>query len=184
MLVFLPVWVSGGAEKLLDYGFINKGTYIRLGSISYLDGIKQLAAPLGNMWSLSNLKKIYRLAPFLLPFLTFGALLAAWLRTGTDKRSLTITVFLFVGVAFLGVFPRASIIHLSYVIPELLIGLAYVWRLTKPYLTTQWDPQVFYPSLQPVILERYVKEHMERRRDFGRFILYRLAAAPIVWTFG
>jgi len=137
-LVFLPVWFSGGTEKLLDYGFFNKGTYIRLGRISYLDGLNQLADLLRNIGSLDNLKKIYLLAPFLLPLLTFGALLAAWLHPGNDKRNLTTTVFLFVGAAFLGIFPRASRTHLTFVIPELLIGLTYAWLLAKPYLTTRW----------------------------------------------
>lgn len=138
VLVFFPVWSSGGTEKLIDYGFINKGTYIRLGGISYLDGLNQLVVLLGNIGSLDNLKKIYLLAPFLLPFLTFGALLADWLRSGTDKRNLTLTVILFVGAAFLGLYPRAGRTHLTYVIPELLIGLTYVWYRTKPHITTRW----------------------------------------------
>jgi len=293
VLVFLPVLFSGGTEKLIDYGFINKGTYIRLGGMSYLDGLNQIVVLLGNVGSLDNLKKIYLLAPFLLPFLTFGALLAAWVRPGPDKRNLTITVLLFVGAAFLGVFPRADRTHLTYVIPELLIGLTYVWYRTKPHITTRrirlikaglvlWfgiglgfmfinplvkvstgdyqlstlphfrgvlintdkqkeinsfakslteealnerafilsphagfyylvsglknptsfdyplatafgrngeaevmaaisqreihtvflDSQWFSPTLRPVVLERYVREHMERRRDFGGFTLY------------
>ncbi|HBC93481.1 MAG TPA: hypothetical protein DCZ10_11465 [Pelotomaculum sp.] len=136
-LVFLPVWFSGGIEKLLDYGFFNKGTYIRLGRVSYLDGLSQLAVLLGNIGSFDNLKTIYLLAPFLLPFLTFGALLAAWLHPSVDKR-MTTTVVLFVGAAFLGIFPRAGRTHLTFVIPELLIGLAYAWFLVKPHLTARW----------------------------------------------
>jgi hypothetical protein len=51
---------------------------------------------------------------------------------------MTTTVFLFVGAAFLGIFPRAGRTHLTFVIPELLIGLAYAWLLVKPHLTVRW----------------------------------------------
>lgn len=139
VLVLLPVWLSGGAEKFLDYGFLNKGTYLRLGRLSYLEELSRLAIFPSEAGTFKKLQQLYWLTPFLLPLMTFGALLVTRLRSGPDKRGVTITVFLFVGAAFIGIFPRVDNHHLIYAIPELLIGLVYAWHRLRPCIAKRWD---------------------------------------------
>lgn len=136
-LVLLPVWFSGGAEKLLEYGFF-KINYLRFGQVSYLDGFGRLATLVGTAGSVKSLTQIYFQVLFLLPPLMFIALLVAWLRANPDERGWATTVVLFIGAAFLGVFPRADMDHLRSAIPELLLGLVYAWHRIKPSLAARW----------------------------------------------
>lgn len=138
VLVLLPVGFSGGTEKLLEYGFLGKGAYLRYGQVSYLEGLRGLASLLKSPASLVNLTEVHWHMQFLLPFLTFGALLVTWCRAGPEERVLATTVFLFVGAAFMGVFPRANISHLRHATPALLLGLSYAWYRIIPGIATPW----------------------------------------------
>lgn len=132
-LAVLPVWWTGGLEKLLDYGFMNKGTYLRLGRISYFD---QLALILSWVRSPSTLdfSAIYPYSFFLLPWLAFPALAATRvLGRGSDRRR-GLIMLAFAGAAFLGVFPRADLDHMIYAVPALLLALAFSWRAIRSRL--------------------------------------------------
>lgn len=116
-LFLLPVVLSGGFTKFLEYGFINRGTYLRYAGISFFTGLTEL-----------------RIA-FFLPLLTFPALMALWIFGDGKARCLTTLVLLFVGGAFLGIFPRADWRHLVYATPELLLGLIYALHKMKPNIS-------------------------------------------------
>jgi hypothetical protein len=127
-VVLLPVWLSGGYQEFLDYGFLGKGTYLRAWKdISYVTWLLYwLSAP----WPSSPLEQYYRVEEcllFLLPLVTFSALAMAWVRANSQDR-LRLTGFLcFVIAAFLIVFPLGNHFQLVGAVPVLLLGLAYAW---------------------------------------------------------
>lgn len=148
-LVLLPVWFSGGIEKLFDYGFANKAAYLQLARVSYLEGLKPLGQLVLSMLLdglrhprallLSTIPEAtYWQARFLLPFLAFPTLLVSWLSAGQGRRGVTTTVLLFVGAGFLGMFPRADSPHLTDVVPELLLGLTCAWYHLQPRIAPRW----------------------------------------------
>jgi len=131
-----PVYLSGAAASLVDYGFVNKVTYVQTAGISYLSHLFLLPALLQTP-SWAALRRFYVLAPYLLPPLVLGgALVVAWKER--RERPTALTVFFFAGAAFLGLFPRVDPDHFIYAMPPLFIGTGYVWRRLKPALSKSW----------------------------------------------
>lgn len=126
-LMLLPVWLTGGTDQFLDYAFLNKETYIRLAQITYPDQLTALAQLARNPMTLKNRQDLYMYLQLLLPFLTFPALLWAWLRA-SPKRGMTVVIIIFTVATFADVFPRVSIHHTTAALPTLLLGLAWAWR--------------------------------------------------------
>jgi hypothetical protein len=128
ILVHLPVYLSGGLPGLIDYGFTNKTQYVRFASVSYTDGIRWLWDSFCWLFSSAHLSKhlrgVYWALPFLLPFVTFPSLVAAHLFGPKDRRASSIAAMLFAAAGFVGVFPRCDRVHLSFVVPHLLLGLS------------------------------------------------------------
>jgi hypothetical protein len=133
----LPVSLSGGWTRFLDYGFMNRATYLQFAGISYFDGIKILMYLVSITNSIEGLIILFTHTLFLWPFLVLAALLIALIRKPGQKR-LTAAVAIFAVMGFLGVFPRADLTHLAYAVPELLIGLIYSWKMLKPSQTNWW----------------------------------------------
>jgi hypothetical protein len=133
-LALLPVWLSGGMEKLVDYGFINKRTYIQVAGIPYLGQLSQLAL-LAKSPSWANLGQIFWNMAFILPLATFATLPVAWLKSSPERKPIATAMFVFAGAAFLGAFPRVDLAHLSSAVPALLLGLAYAWYQVRPSLS-------------------------------------------------
>ncbi len=133
----LPVSLSGGWTRFLDYGFMNRATYLQFARISYFDGIKILMYLVSITNSIEGLIILLTYTLFLWPFPVFAALLIA-LNREPGQRRLTAVMAIFVVMGFLGVFPRADLTHLAYAVPELLIGLIYSWKMLKPSQTNWW----------------------------------------------
>ena len=146
LLAVLPIWLSGGAEKFLEYGFTNKGTYLRLAGVSYLDGLTQLASALAGPLSLDAVRELIPQLAYLLPPITLGALAAAWLAFRRERDRIA-TICCFAGAAVLGMFPRADLIHVTFGIPAVLIGLVYAWQQFRAML-----PNVFGRMVQSGIV--------------------------------
>lgn len=142
LVVLVPVLFSGGGEKFLEYGFLNKGMYLRFGGISYFDGVPSTGDILSAARSFGRFGAVYASVLFLLPFATFAALGVAWLRSDGVGRSETAAVALFAGAALAGLYPRADIHHLYHSVPELLLGLAYAWPRIRPAAPGRWDVAV------------------------------------------
>jgi hypothetical protein len=137
-LAVLPVWLSGGAEKFLEYGFTNKGTYLRFAGMSYFDGLTALALGFRNPWSLENARQMFIRSIFLLPPMAFAGLLLMWPRFARREPGVGVAMFSFLSAAFAAVFPRAHILHLTVVIPMILIVLVYVWRQAQIAVPKNW----------------------------------------------
>lgn len=127
-LILLPVWWSGGLAKMIDYAFVNKRTYLRLGGISYFDGLREFGLALASPLAQGALRRIHGYLIFLLPLLTLGGLALVWRRLARAERKLIEMVGCFIGAALLALYPRADGMHLSYVVPILLVGLLAVWQ--------------------------------------------------------
>jgi hypothetical protein len=125
ILVHVPVYLSGGMEGLIDYGFVNKTQYVRFASLSYFDGIQTLWRSVRLPFSLESLETAYWTIPFVLPFVAFPSLALACRAGQEGRRELGVAAMLFCGAGFLGVFPLCDRVHLYFVVPHLLLGLSY-----------------------------------------------------------
>jgi len=124
-LALLPIWLSGGWQQFLDYGFFNKTTYLRFAKVPYFEGFMQL---FGTGISLRSIPKLIPVALFLLPVVVFVGLMASLVRR-PDKRPMTALLLVCVTAALVGIYPRYDVVHLAYIAPELLIAFAYSWHM-------------------------------------------------------
>jgi hypothetical protein len=135
--VLLPIVASGGVDRFLEYGFTNKGTYVRAAGYDYTAGLSEIARLLGAPPSLATFELLYWQLLYLLPPLAIVALLIAWLRSAPDVRSRAVVVLIFTLAATSGIYPRATLVQLAFAVPLLLLGIGYaVQRLVPGTLTT------------------------------------------------
>lgn len=135
--ILLPVWFSGGIEQFLDYGFLNKGTYLQFAQIPYSAQLEVLWRQATHPRSLGDLRDLYWQTQLLLPPLTYVALLIAWLR-GASKRGLLFVILIFTLTAFADVFPRVSIHHTAAAMPAHLLALGWAWRQMQINPSARW----------------------------------------------
>ncbi len=81
-VVLLPILLGGGWAQFVDYGFTNKRTYLRVGDIAYMDGVRAIGwfwrrlTPLTPQSAREFHTQVAYLLPLLLvPGLLFGALI-------------------------------------------------------------------------------------------------------------
>jgi hypothetical protein len=129
----LPVVFAGGFEQFLDYGFMNKRTYLKVSSISYFAGFNSLLAVFESP-SVKNLAGMYMALPVVFPFFAFLFLGAAWVRADAARRRVCLCAFFFSSAAFLGAFPRFDFDHLVYMIPIIVLGTACGWQEVRKHL--------------------------------------------------
>ena len=79
----VPVWWSGALPEFLDYGFLNKGTYLRRAGVSYFEGLRSLAALLRSD-PLSS--ALVGNAAYLIPPLAWAGLAWSWWRSSGPSR--------------------------------------------------------------------------------------------------
>lgn len=127
-IIHLPILWNGSLGKFLEYGFLNKGIYLVAGRISYLERLGEVVRLALSPASLRDLLTVYLGVQYLIPFLTFGALVCALLLGDPGYRSLMIVVLLFALAAVAEVYPNAARSHVQNAIPTLLIGLAFALR--------------------------------------------------------
>lgn len=126
-LVLLPVWIQGGGERLLFYGFLNKEAYIEAGSVPY-------SSFLARVWELIKSPRWPRYfisghsySTFLLPPLTLALLVLAWMSGRSTQRRYTAGVMAFAVGACLSVFPRGGSSSILAATPAVLVGLVHAW---------------------------------------------------------
>lgn len=129
ILPLVPVWLSGGGDALVDFGFANKGRYVGSAGVSYLDGV-------GNLFTELRLRRdrpalahtAFLLAPLALATLTWTLLRV---RTGRDEVG---AMFIFCVAALAGVFPRANVGHLTPAMPFVALGITLAADRLAPTL--------------------------------------------------
>lgn len=124
-IVLLPVWLTGGVPRLIDYGVLGMQSYARASVIPYQDQLELLMRLITEPKPWGHAAPILWQLAFLLPFPTFVLLGWLWLRSELDKRKLISILLLFAGAAFAGVFPRVDIGHMIPAVPIFALGL--VW---------------------------------------------------------
>lgn len=127
-LPILPVLLTDGGAGLLDYGFLNKTTYVQVASISYSQVLEDLSRSFAGMVATGAAGEFYWKVQLLLPFpaaICIG--LAIW-RSSGRRRTETLAIATYAAAAFADVFPRAGVTHTSAVVPILLLSLAWGWH--------------------------------------------------------
>ncbi len=137
-LILLPVLLSGGMPRFIDYTFSSKSEYLRFGQISYRAELDELVRLARDRASWQDLGALYYQLEFLLPFPTFAALLWVWFRGGAAKRGLATIVLGFAASAFAGVFPRVDLSHMIASVPALLLSLVWACRQLRPRVNKKW----------------------------------------------
>jgi hypothetical protein len=136
--MLLPVIFSGGWDKLLDYGFVNKTTYLRVAGISYATGVWDLLLALRGASQPVWARKFYELQIFLLPAIALFGLLVTLGVSEKRMRSRGAIVMCLVTVAAASVYPRVDLGHIVYAVPGFLTALVYSWHVLKMRMALRW----------------------------------------------
>jgi len=137
-LILLPVLLTGGGPKLLDYGFLDQGTYMGQAQITYGSQLATWVDLARHAIPLLSLGPTLWQSQFVLPLVTFAGLLWIAARAQGKQRRLAAIVLFFVGAAFVGVFPRVDINHMVCAVPALLLGLAWAGSQVKLSTHARW----------------------------------------------
>jgi hypothetical protein len=137
-VILLPVLLTGGGPKLLDYGFLDQGTYIGQAQITYGSQLATWLDLARDALALGSLGSLLWQTQFVLPFVTFAGLLWAWAQAEGERRRLATIALLFVGAAFAGIFPRVDINHMVCAVPTLLLGLAWAGSQVRLPTRPHW----------------------------------------------
>jgi hypothetical protein len=134
-LALVPTLLSGGWSKFLEYGFINKTTYLRTGvpyASELLQAIGAVRSPHPPGPSFQSprlaLEMIFRavqLSSFLLPLLIVPIWPLGWRRS--DRRY-WVVFGCFMAAALAGLYPRADYRHMLNAVPALLVGTVWAWE--------------------------------------------------------
>ncbi|MEO0130718.1 MAG: hypothetical protein ABIK76_03400, partial [candidate division WOR-3 bacterium] len=131
IITIIPIWLTGGWAKFIEYGFVNKKTYIQLAGIPLTDGIIRFFKDVKDFIFHIRIDKALQLMQgsiFLLPLMVGIGCVVGVLKTTHFKRQSLLINALFMGVGFVGIFPRADYSHLIYAVPTLLIGTIWIIR--------------------------------------------------------
>jgi hypothetical protein len=134
ILTLLPVMLSGGFSKFLEYGFFAKGNYLELGKISYFDGLLKTGNFLTqSIFHFKKLQTPFLHTVFFLPFLLVPLLIWLLIRSKGNIKHATYIMILFYIASFLVIVPRADIHHLQFAIPVSFIAFLFALHQLKKY---------------------------------------------------
>jgi hypothetical protein len=132
LLPFVPVLITGGGPRLLEYAVTAKGTYADRAGVSYLDGIGNGVTAWADVRGSGTFEEALLQACFLaLPLAALGLAIAIARAAGDDRRRL-IVVGLFGAAVVAVVYPRADSAHVGAAIPAIVLWLAIAWRDLLP----------------------------------------------------
>ncbi len=143
MLLLTPIALTGGFERFLEYGFLNRATYIQAAQIPYAAQFIWFRRLLENLRSWGDLLLVYWQTQFLLPPVAFGILFLVWIRSKSDVRRMATLLILFNAVSFAGALPRVDLSHVLPTLPMTLISIA--WGLAQFEIDLKpWLRQLIY----------------------------------------
>lgn len=141
-ITIIPICLTGGWPKFIEYGFLNKQTYMQLAGISLMEGVFKFFMAIKSSLFHITIEKIFQLIQgisFILPFLIGIGCAIGFLKKSYFRRESLLAITLFMGVAFASVFPRADYHHLIYAIPFFLTGgIWMIWEIWKS-LKKGWE---------------------------------------------
>ncbi len=123
--VLIPVLISGGAAKFVEYAFTAKRLYVETAQISYVWGLRLLGRLAGSLAAPGNARAFYWQLEFVIPILALIAIVAALLVRRASRQGPLWIVTFFGVAAYLGGLPRMGIEHLSVTLPILAVALVY-----------------------------------------------------------
>ncbi|WP_419875850.1 hypothetical protein [Candidatus Pristimantibacillus sp. PTI5] len=129
-----PLLINGGFAEFIDYGFLNKKNYLVLAEIPYFEGLQLFFYNIIHLNTYEDFRQVFLDTIFIFPLLSVLSLLLMFIFSAKDQRGLVFAAFLIAITGWAGMLPRVDRNHISYVMPELLIGVAFVWYQLKPRL--------------------------------------------------
>ncbi len=129
--VLALIALSGGWEKFLDYGFINKRRYLEVAGISYLDGLKWLLTARYERHPVSFVEALNNRLIFLAPALgVLGVLIIMFVRRSKMSRP-DFVLAIFTGAALLSLYPRVDPLHVIVIAPGLFVAILCGWHALR-----------------------------------------------------
>jgi hypothetical protein len=125
LLILIPTVLTGGFERFLEYGFLNRANYIQAAQISYASQVTKLLRLVNNLRDWKDLLLTYWQTQFLLPPVAFGVLFVAWFRSKSHLRRMATLLILFNIISFVGAFPRFDRAHIIPTLPMTLVSIAW-----------------------------------------------------------
>jgi hypothetical protein len=147
-LALLPVVVSGGFARYVDYGFTGKGEYVQHG-FGFQTGLDDIWQTLRDVHSPASAEAVYWSWRFFFPFIAVAALLALAAR-GRWRHVDALPLAAFAVVSLVTLYPRFDTGHVAYANPLLLLLVAFVlavWKVRR----SAWIAFGLWLSLSAVI---------------------------------
>jgi hypothetical protein len=141
-LVLLPVALTGGLPRLVDFGLSGMGGYLARGGMWYFKPVYSLVELLHHPGAVDAMRWVNAAVPFIIPIVLFPLLAVVFAVSSRADRATTIAVAAFTGAAMATLYPRADPQHMIFVAPMLVLGLRYCWRELTSETTTLWIPAV------------------------------------------
>jgi hypothetical protein len=158
-VTLVPVLATGGLGRFWEYAFASKGQYVSRADISYLDGfenqvlvIRHQADDLAGTATAALYG--YELAAYLLVPAVLLALAFAGVRARGASRARIAVVGVFALAAAAAIFPRADLVHVSFVFPVIVVGGLYACKALVPDNRLRTAALVLLVVLTPVLLAR------------------------------
>jgi hypothetical protein len=127
LVVLAPVVATGGFQAMLDYGFLNRGTYLRLLGSGYITGLGDLGKALVSGRVADATAHVF----LLLPPAAAGALVLERLVGGRNSRAPA--VWAFTAAALLVMVPPVpGVGHVVPVAAAMYVAVAYAWTGMRP----------------------------------------------------
>jgi hypothetical protein len=127
LLAMLPVLLTGGGPRFLEYGFTAKGNYVEAGNRGYLPTAE---IGLRRLWDALTSPSRGTLQTAATGLMVLSPLVAALVAFPAWRRGAPAAVLLFAALAIAGAFPRYEERHMmnAFAGPLLLIGVAaHLW---------------------------------------------------------
>lgn len=133
-----PIAWSGATEAFFDYAFLNKGTYLKLGSVSYFESLRGLfEGPYDGAYFEAL---FFREQALLWPLLGLLAVATAWRKSMFAALRIPLSLFLATGLLF--AYPRPDVWHILATGPAIFVCVAAAWSLPSAQRLTVWPRRI------------------------------------------
>lgn len=139
-VALLPVLLTGGLPRLMEFGLSGMGGYLTHGGMWYFKPVYSLVELGHHPGTVGAMRWINAAIPFLLPLFLLPMLVSVFLRAERDERATPIAVAAFTAAAMATMYPRSDPQHMIFVAPLLLLAIRYCWRELTRDTTTLWIP--------------------------------------------
>ena len=122
----VAVVAAGGFPAFLDYGFLNKGAYVRFAEVSYAASLGAWLSAVLHPGAPGAAAEVLHGLILFLPAAVLAAAVVVARSRGFDRTDRSVLLFAAAGTCI--AFPRWNRYHLAYAVPVLVVALASLWR--------------------------------------------------------